>query len=468
MKAIVIFSRYLSIANCILNSQSNSTTSRKGKNTLKISVLLFAFILTMNSSCNKVEQIQNIVPTCEIISPYEGYITEQGALISILADANDKDGQISEILYLIDGISIGSSFNIPYNFSWDTQLVDTGYHIINVTVKDNMGSAASDEIKIYLTEVGNSLAHPLAAFSANETEISTGSAVQFTDLSTNLPNDWLWDFGDGSTSALQNPVHTYSFADQYTVKLSASNQYGTGTENKEQYITVAELETGTVADYEGNIYKTVKIGNQWWMAENLKTAHFDDGTEIPLVESNNEWSNLDYSDKAYCYYDNSLENVNIYGALYTWAAAMNGATTSELNPSDVQGICPCNWHLPSDAEWIELEMQLGMSFSQADAFGWRGTNEGDKMKTTSGWYNGGNGSNSSGFSALSGGQRTIESFRGITELTIFWSSTEYINITYLAFNRTLSYQNSGVGWFRAQHFYGYPKNYGFSVRCVKD
>jgi uncharacterized protein (TIGR02145 family) len=204
------------------------------------------------------------------------------------------------------------------------------------------------------------------------------------------------------------------------------------------------------------------------MAENLKTSHFDEGTEIPLVESDINWANLDYSDKAYCFYDNSLENANIYGALYTWAAAMNGATTSEENPSDVQGICPCNWHLPSDAEWIELEMNLGMSFSEADKFGWRGTIEGDKMKTTSGWYNDGNGTNSSGFSALPGGQRALGSFIDITEQTIFWSSTEYININYLAFNRTLSYQNSGVGWFRAVHFYGYPKNYGFSVRCVKD
>ena len=100
------------------------------------------------------------------------------------------------------------------------------------------------------------------------------------------------------------------------------------------------LETGTVDDYDGNTYKTVKIGTQWWMAENMKSTHFSDGTEISLIENNASWGNLDFSDKAYCYYDDSVSRANTYGALYTWAAAMNGAESSELTPSYVQGVCP--------------------------------------------------------------------------------------------------------------------------------
>ena len=221
-------------------------------------------------------------------------------------------------------------------------------------------------------------------------------------------------------------------------------------------------------DFDGNNYTTAVIGNQTWMAENLKSTHFSDGTEITLVQSNTEWGNLSYSDQAYCYYDNSSVNGNTFGALYTWAAAMKGAESSDMNPSNVQGACPCGWHLPSDEEWIELEMYLGMSYEEAYALGWRGTDEGDKLKSAFGWYNDGNGTNSSGFSALPGGSRKNGLFDGLTKTTIFWSSTEYFHLTHLAFNRSLSYLYSQVGWFSAAHYYGYPKNYGLSVRCLKD
>jgi uncharacterized protein (TIGR02145 family) len=221
-------------------------------------------------------------------------------------------------------------------------------------------------------------------------------------------------------------------------------------------------------DYDGNNYSTVLLSDQTWMAENLKTTHFTDGTEITLVESTSAWNELSYTDKANCYYDNSSSNGNNYGVLYTWAAAMNGAESSETNPSFVQGACPCGWHLPSDEEWIELEMYLGMSYEEAYAVGWRGTDEGDKMKSASGWDDNGNGTNSSGFSALPGGSRKNNLFIGIGSSTYFWSSTEYININYCAFNRSLSSLYSQVGWFSAAHYYGYPKDFGLSVRCIKD
>lgn len=228
-------------------------------------------------------------------------------------------------------------------------------------------------------------------------------------------------------------------------------------------------ETGTVRDYDGNIYKTVKIGSQWWMAENLRTTHYSDGEVIPLIADNPAWKNLDFSDKAYCYYDDSVIRSDQYGALYTWAAAMKGAESSELTPSYVQGICPCGWHIPSDGEWILLEMELGMSYEEAWLPGWRGTNEGAKMKSEEGWDSSGNGTNTSGFSALPAGLRSNYGlFSDLGRATHFWSSTEYINNSSYAFNRLLDYEHSGVGWFHASHYYGYPKNFGFSVRCVKD
>ena len=112
-----------------------------------------------------------------------------------------------------------------------------------------------------------------------------------------------------------------------------------------------ETELGTIIDYDGNTYRTIELGDQWWMVSNLKATRYADGTEIPLVESTSDWKDLGYDDLAYCYYNNSADNeARIYGALYTWAAAMNDATSSYSNPSEVQGVCPDGWHLPSDEE----------------------------------------------------------------------------------------------------------------------
>ena len=96
----------------------------------------------------------------------------------------------------------------------------------------------------------------------------------------------------------------------------------------------------TVTDIDGNDYETVRIGDQVWMAENLKTTRYADGMAIPLVEDNTSWALLGVNDKAYSWYDNSTTNRDTYGGSYTWAAAMNGAADSDADPSGVQGVCP--------------------------------------------------------------------------------------------------------------------------------
>lgn len=227
-------------------------------------------------------------------------------------------------------------------------------------------------------------------------------------------------------------------------------------------------ETGTVTDYDGNTYNTIKIGNQWWMAENLKTTHYADGAVIPLVEDRDAWNNLSNADKAYCYYGNSSSNGDTYGALYTWAAAMNGAASSNNNPSGVQGVCPSGWHLPSDAEWKQLEMYLGMSQSEADGTGYRGTNEGSKLAGNSGLWDNGDLENdaafgTSGFTALPGGDRgNVGTFGGLGYDASFWSTTEG-NSSH-AWERYLGYGISKVG----RYYYNDDKDSGLSVRCLKD
>ncbi len=224
-----------------------------------------------------------------------------------------------------------------------------------------------------------------------------------------------------------------------------------------------------VTDYDGNVYETIKIGNQIWMGENLKTTHYADGNEIQLVEDPNSWDDLDFKDVAMCYYNNSLDNANIYGALYTWGAAMNGSAYSNNNPSNIQGICPDGWHLPSDAEWKQLEMYLGMPQTEADDFGsYRGTNEGSKLSGNKELWSVGVLVNDidfglSGFKALPSGSRYRDgSYNNLGNWTYFWSTSEYPNFPDFASARRIHYDNIGI-----YNNYILEDN-GFSVRCVKD
>lgn len=218
----------------------------------------------------------------------------------------------------------------------------------------------------------------------------------------------------------------------------------------------------SVTDIDGNIYYTIQIGDQNWMADNLKATKYPDGSQIPLVEDQKTWLNFGVDDQAYSWYDNITANGYTYGALYTWPAAMHGSEGSDTNPSGVQGVCPVGWHLPSDSEWKQLEMFLGMSQNEADGENWRGTTEGGKMKQegTNNWKSPNTGAtNESGFNVLPGGWRHGDGFfMAKGESARFWSSSE----TGMAWIRGLDNNSSEVH----REFSGYYQ--GYSVRCVQD
>ncbi len=211
----------------------------------------------------------------------------------------------------------------------------------------------------------------------------------------------------------------------------------------------AAVETGTMTDIEGTIYKTVKIGKLWWMAENLKAKKYRNGRSIVAAQAIAKWNE---NNAAYCIYNDgtSLE----YGLLYNWYAV-----------KDSNQIAPAGWHVPTDQDWKDLEQQLGMSAADADKVNWRGSHEGEKLKKqgTQTWkqYSTIWATNESGFSALAGGCRMF-SGEWSTPLgqvfTGFWWSADSLNDE--AWYRYLDYKNANV--FR----YHGPKNYGFSIRCV--
>lgn len=254
---------------------------------------------------------------------------------------------------------------------------------------------------------------------------------------------------------------------QYFVRAYATNSVGTAYGIEVSFISLDTLNTlcpTTVADVEGNIYSTNLIGNQCWMAENLRVTMYSDSIAIPIVTSNSAWNILGFSDPAFCYYDNDSSSTALYGALYNWPAAMKGSASSGSVPSGVQGICPVGWHLPSDEEWKILEgeadSQYGYPNSVWDGSSWRGYDSGFNLKATSSWASGGNGSDLYGFSALPGGHRSNSGSFGGVNNNVFWSSSEFNNNN--AWYRELGYQYDNS--FRNN----YPKDYGFRVRCIKD
>jgi uncharacterized protein (TIGR02145 family) len=183
----------------------------------------------------------------------------------------------------------------------------------------------------------------------------------------------------------------------------------------------------------------IKLGTQTWASKNLSVTVFRNGDAIQEARTNKEWVNAGREGKpAWCYYGNNKENDKKYGKLYNWFAV-----------SDPRGLAPDGWHIPSYAEWVQLITFLGGE-----------NNSGIKMKSTSGWEDIGNGTNSSGFSALPGGWRSsIGEFKGIRGNGTWWSSTEfsqtnawYMSLEYIN-NITIIGSESG-------------KENGVSVRCI--
>jgi len=301
---------------------------------------------------------------------------------------------------------------------------------------------------------------PVAQFTVEQNTIVEGDTVKFIDQTTGNPTMWMWDFGDGETSTIQSPWHVYSVVGSYYITLTVTNVVSSNTEIKSNYITVIH-ETATVTDIDGNTYTTVKIGNQWWMQENLRTTHYADGTS--LVDGTDAGDITDdHTTKYFFWWNDNPENGDENGAYYTWAGATNGES-SETNPSAVQGASQDGWHLSSDDDCKELEMFIGMSQVQVEMEGERGTNEGDKLKSTDGWEFNGNGTDNYGFSALPYSYRYHSGFNSLVlgEFAMFWTSTEFDNA--YSWNRQFHSDETGI---IRDHVY--PMSNGLSVRCVKD
>lgn len=244
----------------------------------------------------------------------------------------------------------------------------------------------------------------------------------------------------------------------YYVRAYAKNSVGTAYGNQVNFTTEERgRDTRIVVDIDGNVYKTVPIGNNLWMAENLRTTRYQNGDVLPNITEDTKWQSLNTG--AWAYYENDSSNGDTYGKLYNWYAV-----------ADQREICPQGWHVPSDDEWKQLERYLGMSKQGADAEGSRGTIEGGKIKSTRTvpdlhprWNSPNTGAtNESGLSALPGGYRSLNGyFSSKGSNAYFWPSLPGFSKLF-SWNRELSFNESGIARNR------FDKRSGFSVRCVRD
>ncbi len=198
----------------------------------------------------------------------------------------------------------------------------------------------------------------------------------------------------------------------------------------------------TLNDIEGNNYPLVKIGEQIWLGENLRTTKFNDGEEIPLLEGYSLWEGIDYP--AYWWYENDATNANPYGALYSWYTV------------ETEKLCPSGWHVPSDNEWTEL----------IDFLGGREVAGGKMKRTGLEYWKDPNtaATNESGFSAVAGGCVHAEEFYAIRAFGYWWTSTvhEKSPARTMVGDVVILYDEPGA------YLSSYFADYGRSVRCIKD
>lgn len=360
------------------------------------------------------------------------------------------------------------STNDPTEWSWDFgdgsidssqnpshRYIIPGYYEVSLTTTNSGGS--DSEIKSKYITVAAQKYPPVAEFTASPLGVNIGDSVRFIDHSTNGPTVWHWNFGDGSKSSLQNPSHTYTKEGFYEVSLYVRSSAGIDMETKSNFILVKGTNTyGSVTDIEGNVYKTIIIDNQEYMAENLKTTKYNEGTNIPLVTETMEWTYR--TTPGYCWYDNNeISYKDTYGALYNWYTVNTGK------------LCPSGWHVPTNEEWIELE-----NFLIENGYNYDNTNSGDKLAkslaSTTGWdfsYDDGDigcypeKNNRTGFTALPAGRRNYAGgFQAKGVGCYFWSST--LSTTGYPHQRSLWNFNSSFDSIDRHHGNGY------SIRCIKD
>jgi len=381
--------------------------------------------LVLKSSTTGFNDISTEMKLSAIPNPFENYTT--------LSFSLEKEEHVLIRLLTVSGkVAVSFRNNLtPANYKFKVSGPKAGMYILNIST-----GSFNRSLKIIQKDYGTAEIKNIRTSSLSNPESKPLKAVELVPTLA---------FSDGDT------IH-------YTLKNKLNSYIDTTTEIVTSASDPEVLISGTFEicfDHEGNWYKIVKIGSQIWIADNLRATKFPNGTDIPLVTDNKAWKSLgdNDKDKAYCWYNNDKNYAfaKNYGALYTYAAATNGDNSG----SNVQGICPDGWHLPSESEWGVLE-----AYVKNDGYDGE---EATALKSKTGW-NMGNGLDIYGFSALPNGYRKPNEgyFTAAGVHGTMWTSTEVDNSNERAFHKAMDAN------YKTIFEYGDVKSGGFGVRCVKD
>jgi uncharacterized protein (TIGR02145 family) len=370
---------------------------------------------------------------------------------AVSADAEDKTEEM-KVRWGFNGDSVHVG-NWDKDWSYAKQdshhYTAEGTKTIWMEVKDagGMSDTIWRQVVVSLGAAGNT--PPTASFTVHPETAALGEhfyvdATASSDQQTQ--NAFLmvrWDWESDSTwdtlfAVLKTSDHIYTSIGLKTIRLEVLDLGGLSGFATRQ-ILVTDLPT--VTDQDGIHYKIVTIGGRQWMAENLRTGIQLQGPAA-LQTNNGTIEVFAYQDRG-----TMLDSL---GGLYQWDEAMQ-----YQNMEMAQGICPSGWQIPSDDEWKSLEMALGMTASAADSIGWRGTDQGTKLRV----------GGSSGFNALLTGTRSLDGFySGLDTSTVFWTSSQTDTTVWL---RMLNRPIAGYGGPTVLRAVTSDKKAGACVRCIK-
>jgi len=462
-------------------------------------VVLFVLFYSCGKNESEIE-ITNKVPICSIINPEHNSSIFVNSTVSISVDANDPDGEIKEVQFFIDNIGRYSTSEFPYVYLWETTVDDMGQHELKIKVFDNLAGISSDIITVNIIN-DTTIMHPIVDFSVDSSQVIIGQEINFFDQTQNSPTTWLWNFGDGTSSNAQNPSKVYAQTGLFTVSLTTSNEYGTDTKTKNDFVSIIEDPNGRIPIANFSVdTSTIYLGEDLQFTDQSEYTpttwlwDFGDGstsTQQNPIKSYSEGGTYNVRLSVSNAYgsDSKLKQNYITVVIYlsgsfidsrdnqeygtviignqTWMAENlnynhpeSYAYNNNAGIADVYGrlytytianeVCPDGWRLPSDQDWKTLELAIGMTSGEVNSTGYRG-HLGESLKSEL-W----NGSNDFGFSGLPAGvDVTAWGYNGLGEVTMFWANNHW--------SRQLVGDEFGIGRYIISD-YEYD---AISIRCIK-
>lgn len=443
------------------------------KNTVRILAIILSVILT--NSCKKVDDpvIPDLtVPVLTTAGISEitqksafsgGNITHDGgAAVSVrgicwgtthnpttVSSTTNEGTGIGSFSSYLSGLTPNTTYYIR---AYATNSEGTGYG--NEASFTTLPVSLATVTQTFVTSVTLTSALAVAYIESDGGEAITASGFCWSTSQNPTTANPKTSDGELETGGYSSHITGLTANTTYYLRAYVTNSIGTAYGDQLSFTTALkfsaiifnpDLTYGSVTDIEGNIYKTIQIGTQTWMAENLITTRLSDGTSIPNITEDQVWTTL--ATPGYCWYNNETNYTKGYGALYNWYAVNTGK------------LCPTGWHVPSDNEWTVFVDFLGDMDLANPKIRETGTTHWQSFTSDA--------TNISGFTALPGGCRFWDGqFNGFGIMMYFWSSTNYFQSGGLSLD--WSYRNDGISLSYGSGRGNSGYNDGLSVRCVKD